>query len=231
MTDLIRLHADSRRTRPQVTSKVDIEAAWKCLGQSDDIHPYFKRQIFHIIEHMSLSGDKIEKTPSAVRKRKFANIISLSERLSSALEQIPHDMDFELTDYFMCNFSPDEFIGTENEGLTIDEVDRKNIDEALNRMRGAIEDIQERYVPAKGRPKMNGDLEVVIKKLQIVFEDFSGQLARTRFAVSPYDAELPYKGPFMDFLKVVIWGHYENEKPSIGSLGEAARNAIGLRKS
>lgn len=207
-------------------------SAWQACGRIGPASKFFEDRMNEILKSYFADQRKMPRTNNTKRKATFAKIQSLSEKLRTELDNLPDDLEHEITDAYMLN-EPEEYseesMGKDHEGLGYWEFEFWRLDTILARLDEILDESVINTRKPAGRPKQNENLEEAIQKLAVLYTEISGNDPTKGIVVSTYGNSEPYRGPFLDFLQTTIWTYNDREFPSSAALGETARRVFGHR--
>ncbi len=219
----------------QALKKDDFDRFWLSLGQCGAASIEFEQAIEAALEGYAHNQSWPPKVSANVRKAAYDPLENAIERIVKQLSDPADWLTIELAEASM-DFEPPNFgdrtlidMG-EYEGLDWSDVKRHRILDELSELSEIVAQARGENSGKRGRPKQNSELEIVIQRLARIFAQTTEHEPSKGYYFDSLDPERPYKGPFLDFVYDVIWSHNGKDVPAGGSIGDAARRVLKVRK-
>ena len=229
----VTLPPDSRADQTDIAfARIDLDQAWLQCGGHGERTPSFEPRLREVVGNYFPNRTPSRNLPAKQRDQIYQRLGKAASTIMDELNGLPDQIWYELQDSFTMNepADVDDLLQDDNEGLTYGEYQTDLIRETLSTLVLTIQDARANHKRSTGRPKQNENLESVIRDLGDLFQSISGDAPMAAYRYNDLDPDLPYQGPFPEFLCATLWAFNGRKYPTNNALGEAARVAFGLRK-
>lgn len=216
----------------EALGRLDLNRLWSLCGGIGVVSTSFGKQLDTILSRYNPEQRPPTILPAKQRDKIYQRLEKAALVVIDELNELPHQIWYELQDTFTLNEPPDvdEILSGENEGLTYGEYQTDRMTETLTLLLATVQDARTNHKRNVGRPKQNENLETVIHDLGDLYEFVSSDRPMKSYRYNEADAESPYQGAFLNFLCATLWAYNDRTFPTNNALGEATRVAFNLRK-
>ncbi len=196
----------------------------------------FIEQITDALQFYSAKRKASKKPTKRDVERQFTKVEKTAQTLIEAMTMATEKYGYMLyeayEDTLPDHMSNGDFeqkaMGTEYEGMAFHEVQIYRLQTRLGTLIEAAKNAPKYIDTEKGRPKLNFHLESTLRNLGCVYSEATGREPMDGYSYKSIEGT--YHGPFLEFATYILWSYAGKNIPNQTAIGDAAREAFGLRK-